>query len=53
MDPESLEVVYRRNVDLYGDPGGPSIDFLRSVSNKTWEQIIESATRTGGNDLGL
>ncbi len=42
----------QRNTERYGDPLGPSIDQLRS-SGKTWEQIIESATRPGGKDLGF
>ncbi|MFJ6480954.1 MULTISPECIES: FG-GAP-like repeat-containing protein [unclassified Streptomyces] len=44
--------IYERNLGKYGDKLGPSIDWLRA-NGKTWEQIIESATRTGGKDLGL
>jgi hypothetical protein len=47
-----LEKIYQRNIDKYGDKLGPSVDFLRA-QGKSWEQIIESATRTGGKDLGL
>jgi hypothetical protein len=43
---EQREKIYQRNLELYGDPLGPTIDYLRNVKNKTWEQIIESATRT-------
>ena len=42
----------QRNIEKYGDPLGPSIDQLRSTG-KTWAQIIESATRPGGKDLGF
>jgi hypothetical protein len=54
-DPIMQDAVRRfeqRNIEKYGDPLGPSIDQLRK-SGKTWEQIIESATRPGGGDLGL
>ncbi len=47
-----LEKISQRNLDKYGDKLGPSIDHLRS-KGKTWEQIIESATRPGGKDLGF
>lgn len=49
---ELLEKIYQRNLEKYGDPLGPSIDFLRS-RGKTWTQIIESACRPGGSDLGF
>lgn len=41
-----------RNIQKYGNPVGPSIDQLRA-SGKTWEQIIESASRSGEADLGF
>lgn len=43
---QELERIYRRNLDLYGDKLGPTIDYLRNVQNKSWQQIIESAGRT-------
>lgn len=43
---EQREKIYQRNLELYGDPLGPTIDYLRNVQSKSWEQIIESATRT-------
>lgn len=45
-----LEEIYARNLKLYGDKLGPSIEYLRA-QGKTWEQIIESAARPGGKDL--
>jgi hypothetical protein len=50
--PEMLEQIYQRNLEKYGDKLGPTIDYFRS-RGKTWEEIIESACRTGGADLGL
>jgi RHS repeat-associated protein len=51
LTPESKRLeIYERNMQLYGDKLGPSIDWLRA-QGKSWEQIIESATRTGGMDL--
>jgi hypothetical protein len=50
--PEKREEIYQRNQKLYGDKLGPTIDNLIG-KGKTWEQIIESASRTGGADLGL
>ena len=41
-----------RNVEKYGNPLGPTADQLRA-QGKTWEQIIDSAARPGGKDLGL
>lgn len=50
--PDKLEEIYARNLEKYGDKLGPTIDWLRD-RGKTWDQIIESATRTGGKDLGF
>ncbi|WP_371502316.1 DUF6531 domain-containing protein [Kitasatospora sp. NBC_00374] len=49
---EQRQTIYDRNLAKYGDKLGPTIDYLRA-RGKTWEQIIESASRTGGADLGL
>ncbi|GJD64576.1 cell wall-binding protein [Methylobacterium frigidaeris] len=35
-----------RTIRVYGNPQGPSIAFLRA-QGKTWEAIIEGATRPG------
>jgi hypothetical protein len=48
---DRLAEIYQRNRNRYGDKLGPTIDWLRS-QGKTWDQIIESAGRTGGKDLG-
>lgn len=45
--------IYTRNIQKYGDKLGPSIDYLRNVKGKSWDQIIESASRSGGKDLGF
>jgi RHS repeat-associated protein len=50
--PGLLEEIYQRNLERYGDKLGPTIDWLRS-RGKTWEDIIESASRSGGSDLGF
>jgi hypothetical protein len=39
-------------MERYGDPLGPSIEWLRA-RGKSWDDIIESASRTGGADLGF
>jgi len=44
--------IYERNLREYRDRLGPSIEYLRDVRKKSWEQIIESAKRTSGRDLG-
>lgn len=49
--PDELSRIYARNLEKYGDPLGPSIEWLRG-RGRTWDEIIESATRTGGKDLG-
>ncbi len=43
--------IYARNVEKYGDELGPSIEYLIN-RGKSWEDIIDSAKRTGGHDLG-
>ena len=49
--PEQLrELIYYRNSLKYGDRLGPTYDFLRK-SGKTNLEIIESASRTAGEDL--
>jgi len=50
--PDLLATIYRRNLIKYGDQLGPTIDYLRR-QGKSWEDIIESASRPGGADLGL
>lgn len=53
LTPEPLRSeIYARNIKKYGDPLGPSIDWLRG-RGKSWEAIIETAARPGGADLGL
>lgn len=53
LTPEPLQTqIFDRNIRRYGDPPGPSVDWLRA-QGKTWEEIIEGATRTGGQDLGF
>lgn len=49
---DMLQKIYERNLQKYGDLLGPSIEWLRK-QGKSWEDIIESATRSGGKDLGF
>jgi hypothetical protein len=48
--PDVLEQIYARNIAKYGDPLGPSIEWLLN-QGKTWMDIIESGTRPGGQDI--
>jgi len=50
--PELLATIYQRNLTKYGDQLDPTIDYLRR-QGKSWKEIIESASRPGGADLGL
>lgn len=43
-------VIYRRNLRRYGNAFGPSVAWLRR-RGRTWDEICESACRTGGHDL--
>jgi hypothetical protein len=43
---DELARIYKTNIRDYGDPLGPTIEWLRG-RGKTWEQIIESASRPG------
>ncbi|WP_207671278.1 hypothetical protein [Paenibacillus cymbidii] len=44
--PAQLEEIYARNLEKYGDKLGPSVEYLRNIRGKTWEEIIESAKTT-------
>jgi len=48
--PDLLDSIYKRNLGKYGDKLGPTVEWLRD-RGKSWEDIIESATRPGGADL--
>ncbi|GAB3505077.1 hypothetical protein GCM10027521_60590 [Amycolatopsis cihanbeyliensis] len=53
LTPEPLRSqIYTRNLEKYGDELGPTVEYLRS-RGKSWDEIIASASRTGGGDLGL
>ena len=49
-DPKLLQQIYQRILKKYGDKLGPSIEWLRK-QGKSWDDIIESASRPGGADL--
>ena len=42
--------IFERTRAVYGDPLGPSVEFLR-LQGKSWEHIIESASRPGHPSL--
>ncbi len=48
---DELARITARNIRDYSEPLGPTIDWLRA-HGKSWEQIIESASRSGGKNLG-
>jgi hypothetical protein len=50
MPTDKLKLVYERNIKVYGDPLGPTIEWLLA-RGKSWDDIIESATRPGGQDI--
>ncbi len=50
---ERLAEIQSRNLQRYGDPLRPSVNWLLRAQGRTWKQITESATRTGGRDLGF
>ena len=51
MTPDFLRKdIFSRNEKKYGDPYGPTIDYLRG-QGKSWSEIRESASRPGGGDL--
>ncbi|RFS15039.1 DUF6443 domain-containing protein [Emticicia sp. C21] len=53
LTPEALrEEIYQRNLEKYGDKLGPTIDYLRQ-KGKSWDDIINSAIRSGGGDLNF
>lgn len=49
---ELLQTIYKRNIEKYGDKLGPTIDYLRQ-RGKSWEDIINSAIRSGGKDINF
>ncbi|MGV6862272.1 MAG: RHS repeat domain-containing protein [Putridiphycobacter sp.] len=50
--PQMLEKIYKRNLKHYGDKYGPTIKYFRK-QGKTWDDIIESASKPGGGDLNF
>jgi hypothetical protein len=50
--PDFVQQAEARNIQKYGNPLGPTVDQLRA-QGKTWEQIIDSAARASGKDMGL
>lgn len=48
--PDFLKEIKQRNLERYQNESAPIIDYLRE-QGKTWEQIINGATRAGGGDL--
>jgi len=44
-EPQRTGIV-ERTLAVYGDPLGPSLEYLRS-KGKSWEEIIDSASRPG------
>ncbi|MDH1551417.1 MULTISPECIES: DUF6861 domain-containing protein [Pseudomonas] len=48
--PDLLKTIDERNIGKYGDKLGPTFEWLVE-KGKSFEQIIESATRSGGGDL--
>lgn len=54
LTPEPMKSeIYGRNQERYGDPLGPTYDYLKNEKGLTDQQIIDGAKRTGGGDLGL
>ncbi len=47
--PELREYIYEVNQKRYGDPLGPSFDYLVDVKGKSYTEIIESAQRPNPN----
>ena len=45
---KALETIYKNNIRDYGDKYGPTIQYLTEEKNKSWSEIIESASRPGG-----
>ena len=50
--PEILDEIHKRNLSRYGDPLGPSIDWLRA-QGKDWVDIIRTSATVGGKYLGF
>jgi len=49
--PEPLRsAIRRRTIETYGDPLGPTVDFLRA-RGKSWDEIIDGAARPGPFDF--
>jgi hypothetical protein len=46
-----LAKIHERNLNKYGDKVGPTIEWYRKAG-RSWDQIIETASKPGGGDLG-
>jgi len=49
---KELDKITKRNINEYGDPLGPTVDYLRN-DGKSWHDIIKSSVSPGGTDLGI
>ena len=53
LTPEPLrDFIYEVNIERYGDPLGPTVDYLIKT-NKSYEEIIKGASKANGNIDGL
>ncbi|MBU1358552.1 MAG: hypothetical protein KKC85_17180 [Gammaproteobacteria bacterium] len=53
LTPPDLRIeIEKRNRQKYRDELGPSVEWLRA-QGRSWDQITESASRAGGQDLGF
>ncbi len=50
LRPEIVEEIEQRQMERYGNRTGPTVEWLRE-QGRTWEQIIQSAMRPGGQDM--
>jgi len=46
-----LDDINIRNIKNSNNPDGPTLDYLRNVKRKTWQEICESACKPGGKDI--
>jgi hypothetical protein len=51
-NPTEVAKYEQRNMTLYQNPVGPTVEQLIQ-KGKTWDDIINSASKPGGKDLGF
>lgn len=51
--PGLRDTIFQRNMKLYNDPYGPTVDYFRNTVGLTYDEILPKIWKFGGGDLGF